>query len=197
MGISLRTAPALRTVSVRVGAVVVDSASLALATWGLSELVSPCGADEVLFYWTADALTSTDNIGVNAILLDTSNNRYVIAGSVMSLKANTLATVKVHGCGFYLVVSAVSVTAAVNLRIWAASVLPAPALTLDEGRFEMPCSDASDGPVQVLADFRGACTRMHGTYSVGTTGGGKVEQRCNIGGTIVTADKSGSITGVR
>lgn len=126
MMVSLARIPVFRRVRSKSGSITTDPAVFDLSNYPLDELPSPGSADEIAFYWRADGTLSTDTLSISALQLDASRNGYTVGTTVTSVKANQLKTVSVAGSPAFLIVTAVSVTAATNLEIWAAQVFPPP-----------------------------------------------------------------------
>ena len=85
MTIALKRAPRYTMVNGQSGAVAVDSTGLDLADYPSSEIVAPAGADEVLFYWTANSLTGGDTIGVEAIVLSSGARAATVVSGATSV----------------------------------------------------------------------------------------------------------------
>lgn len=124
MSVSVPYAPSFRMIRSQSGAIAVDPTGLTLSDYSLDEIQMPNGADDVLFYWTGQSLTGGDTLDIQAILLDSDNNRYAIGSTEASLAYETVAKISVYNSPFYLRVSAVSVTSATDLRIWAGVTVP-------------------------------------------------------------------------
>ena len=124
MSVLVPFAPSFRMVRSQSGAAAVDPTGLTLSDYSLDQIQLPNGADDVLFYWTGQSLTAGDTLDIEAILLDADNNRYAIGATSSSAAYETVCKLSVYNSPFYLRVSAVSVTSATDVRIWAAVTIP-------------------------------------------------------------------------
>ena len=128
MSLVLKMAPLFGLVKSESGPIATDSTTYNLTNYPLEKVVVSMG-DQIHFYWEGLNVVSQDNLDFKIIVYDATNLRYVPLASVSGLSGNTLTTVDVMGCPFYITVSGVHVTAAANLKVWAAFMLEAPRRT--------------------------------------------------------------------
>jgi len=129
MSLILKMTPMFGLVKVETGAIATDPTTYNLTNYPLEKVIVSMG-DQIQFYWEGLNVITADNLDFKIIAYDATNLRYVPIATVSGLNGNILSTVDVKGCPFYITVSGVHVTAAANLKVWAAFMLEAPRRTL-------------------------------------------------------------------
>ena len=125
MPFTLKMGPMFSLVKSETGAITTDPTTYDLDNYPLERLLVSMG-DKVQFYWEGAGSIPADDITFKVIVYDATNLRYVPIETVSALNADTLTEIDTKGYPFYLSVSAVNISVAVNLKVWAAFMLDAP-----------------------------------------------------------------------